>query len=150
MNRFKNRRMLTRRSRRQQAHGTGDTRAFVGQDVTESILRHHHIKETRVLNHTHGGIVHKHIIGLHFRILRSHLLGYLTPQPARCQHIGFVHHRQVLATAHRIFVSHAEDAFDFRTCISVRIVCLVIILVLLSEIHTAGQFAYTNEVCTAH
>ena len=29
MNRFKNRRMLTRRSRRQQAHGTGDTRALV-------------------------------------------------------------------------------------------------------------------------
>ena len=47
---------------------------------------------------------------------------------------------------HRIFESHLEDPFDFRPSVVVSVVCLVVVLVLLSEIHSAREFTYADEV----
>src|SRR3712207_7838544 len=62
MNRLENGSAFADGSRRKQSHRAADDRTFIRQDIAESILRHHHIKERRLLNHTHGRIVHIHII----------------------------------------------------------------------------------------
>ena len=79
MNRLENRRALSDRSGRQQAHRAADARTLIRQDITKRILGYHHVEEFRLLDHTHSGVVHIHIVCRYFRIARSHLLSDLAP-----------------------------------------------------------------------
>ena len=42
-----------------------------------------------------------------------------------------------------------QNAFYLRACVNVRIVGFVVVLVLLAEIHTAGEFTDDDKVGTA-
>ena len=46
-----------------------------------------------------------------------------------------------------VFIGHLQNALNLRTCIIVGIIGLVIVLILLTEIHTAGEFADADEIC---
>ena len=146
MNRLENGSAFADGSRRKQSHRAADDRTFIRQDIAESILRHHHIKERRLLNHAHSRIVHIHIIGQHFRITRRHLLRNLTPQPGGSQDISLVYYRQMLSAFHRIFETDFQNTFDFGTGIIIGVIRLVVVLIFLAEIHASRQFANTNEV----
>ena len=150
MDRFEYRRTLSRRSRRQQSHRATDAGTLVRQNITKRIFRNHYVKEFRLLNHLHGGVVHKHIVGCHLGVLRCHLLGNLSPKTGRGKHIGFIHHRKMFTAFHGIFKSDFQDTLNLRTGIHVRIIRLVIVLVFLTEVHATGQFADAKEIGTIH
>ena len=114
MNRFEYRCTFACRSRRKQAHRTTDARTFIGQDVAESIFSYHDVEESRLLNHTHGSIVYKHIVGSHFRILRCHFLGNLTPQTRRCQYVGLINYGEVFANAALNFLERGWNGENFH------------------------------------
>ena len=52
----------------------------------------------------------------------------------------------MVVPAARIVEAHAQYALYFRACIVVGVVCLVVVLILLAEVHSAGQLAYADEV----
>ena len=52
----------------------------------------------------------------------------------------------MLTTCHGHLEGHLQDALYLRTGVDVGIVCLVIVLILLSEIHAARQFTNHHEV----
>ena len=52
----------------------------------------------------------------------------------------------MFSALHRIFESHLQNTFDFRTSIIVCIIRLIIILVLFTEIHTSGQLTDTDKI----
>ena len=146
MNRFEYRSTFTGRSRRKQSHRAADNRTFVSQNIPECIFSHHHVKESWFLDHLHGSIIHKHIVSCHLRIIGSHFLCNLTPQTGRSQNICLVYHSQVLSAFHCIFKSNFQDTFNFRTSVVVCIVCFIIILIFLTEVHTAGQLTDADEI----
>ena len=100
MHRFEERRVLAKACRGLQPHGAGDATRLVGENIAERVLRHNDIEERRLRQHAHRGIVDEHVIGRHRGVLRFHLFGNLPPQPTRCQHVGLVYHRQMLAPLH--------------------------------------------------
>ena len=150
MDRFEYRSAFACRSRRKQSHRTTDYRTFIRKDITECIFGNHYIKEFRLLNHLHGCIVHEHIVRSHFRILRCHFLGNLSPQAWRCEHIGFIYHREVLIAFHGILETNFQNTFNLRTSVHIGIIRFVVVLILLAEIHTTGQLADTKKICTIH
>ena len=143
MNRFEYRSAFTRRSRREQAHRTADTRAFVSKDITKRILRYHNIKEFGFLDHTHGRIIDIHIVGLNLRIRRSHLLCDLAPQTRRSQDIRLIDYRQMFFPFHGVFETDFQDTLDLRACVHIGIVSLIVVLIFLPEIHASRQFTDT-------
>ena len=49
-----------------------------------------------------------------------------------------------------INAGNIDKDMDFRTGIVIGIVCLVIVLIFLAEIHTSGQFTNTDEISILH
>ena len=150
MNRLEYRGAFAGGSRREQAHGTADAGAFIGQDIAEGVLRHHHVEELRFLNHTHGGVVHIHIVGGDFRIVRSHFLRNLPPQARRGKHIRLVYDRKMLVALHGILKAYFQNAFNLRASVHIGVVSLVVVLILLAEVHAACQFADAEEIGSVH
>ncbi|CUQ49037.1 Uncharacterised protein [Segatella copri] len=140
--------MLTERARWLQAHRTGDARGLIGQDITEGILCNDDIEECRLSQYAHRSVVDEHIIGVYLRILWLHLLGNLTPETRRCQYVCLIYYCQVLVALHGKLESYLQDALNLRTGIDICIVCLIVILILLTEVHTASQLADNYEVST--
>ena len=140
--------MLTQRRRGLKPHRTSDTAGLVGEDIAKGILRHDNIKEAGLCQHTHGGIVNKHIVGRHLGIAQRHLLSNLAPQTRGSQHVGLVDHREMTATLHRHLERHLEDALNLRTSIDIGVVGFVVVLILLTEIHTTRQLADDHKVST--
>ena len=146
---FEERRVLTERRRGLQAHGTGDAGGLVGEDVAEGVLGDDDVEETGLGEHAHRGIVDEHIVGAHLGILGFHLLGDLAPQTAGGQHVGLVDDGQVLVALHGHLETEFQDALDLGTGVDIGIVGHVVVLMLLSEVHAAREFAQHDEVGTA-
>ena len=138
--------MLTQAGRGLQAHGACDARGLIGEDVSKRVLGHYHVEEGRLREHAHRGVVYEHIVGLHLGIQRFHLLGYLPPQTGTCQHVGLVHHGEVLAAAHGEVEGHFQYALYLRAGVDVGVIGLVVVLVLLAEVHASRQLADDHEV----
>ena len=138
--------VLTQRTRGLETHRASDARGLVSKDVTEGILRHDDVEVGGFGEHSHRGIVDKHIVGVHLGILRFHLLGYLAPQTTGSQHIGLIDDSEVLTARHGHLEGHLQDALNLRTGVDVCIVGLVVILIFLTEIHAARKFTDDHEV----
>src|SRR5690554_7252497 len=39
---------------------------------------------------SHGGVVHEHVLGVHFGVVGGHFLGNLAPEAGGLQYVGFV------------------------------------------------------------
>ena len=140
--------MLTKRTGWLESHRPRYTRRFISQNVTKRILRHNDIEESGLCQHTHRSIVDEHIIRCHLRILRFHFFSYLTPQTARCQHISLIDYGQVLMALHSHFEGHLEDALNLGTRIDISVEGHIVVLMLLTKIHTACQFTNDHEIGT--
>ncbi len=55
------------------------TRAFISENIAESVFGYHHIEERRLLYHSHRSVVHIHKVGRYIGILRSKLLPNAPP-----------------------------------------------------------------------
>ena len=53
----------------------------------------------------------------------------------------------MLAALHGIFESDFQNTFYLGTSIHICIVCLIIVLIFLSEIHSTGQLTDTDKIC---
>ena len=95
----------------------------------------------------HRGIIHIHIVGGNFRILRGKLLCNLPPEARALEHVSLVNYRKMTAAAHRITVCKLEYALDLVTVVDVSIKRSVasVQTALLAEVHTARQLADTEE-----
>ena len=54
----------------------------------------------------------------------------------------------MLTTLHGVLKAHLQDALDLRTGEHVGVVSLLVVLILLTEIHTTGQLADAEEIST--
>ena len=141
--------VLAERAAGLQAHGACDARGLVGEDVAKGVLGDDDIEETGFGEHAHGGVVDEHVIGFHIGPLGFHLLGYLTPQTAACQHVGLVDDGEMVAALTGHIERHAKDALNLGTGVDVGIVGAVVVLVFLSKVHAARELADDHEVGTS-
>ena len=140
----------------EEAHAACDAGAFVGQDVAEGVLRDDDIEEARVLYHAHSSIINIHEVGLHIGVLAHHLLCHLSPQTAAGQYVSLIDNGQVPAALAGVLIADAQDALHLRAAVVVRVESILHTisidqgLLLLAEVHAAGQFADADEVGAAH
>ena len=56
----------------------------------------------------------------------------------------------MLATLHGVLETNLQDAFYFGTGVEVGIICFIVVLVFLAEVHTSGQLANADKVRAIH
>ena len=101
------------RSGREEAHGTGEHCAFVGEDVAEEVRAEEHVEFTRALEELHGSVVHVEVFESEFRIVLDDFVHDFAPEHARGEHVGLIDRSDLLVAEHSGVESEASDAFDF-------------------------------------
>lgn len=101
------------RSGWEEAHGTGEHGAFVGEDVAEEVRAEQHVEFARALQELHGGVIDIEVFESQFRIVLDDFVHDFAPEHARGEHVGLVDAGDLLVAEHGGIESEAGNAFDF-------------------------------------
>ncbi len=99
------------RSGREEAHGTGEHCAFVGEDVAEEVRAEEHVEFTRALEELHGSVIHVEVFEGEFRVVLDDFVHDFAPEHARGEHVGLIDRSYLLVAEHSGVESEASDAF---------------------------------------
>ncbi|MNN05255.1 hypothetical protein D3C81_1180090 [compost metagenome] len=142
------------RRRRQHADGTGQHGSFIRQDVTEHVVRHHHVELLGRTHQLHGSVVDVHVAQFNVWIALGHVLDHFTPQLAGRQDVGLVHRAQLFATHSGHVEADAGDAADFAFAVGQRVVGLAFaafeftLATRGTEVDATGQLANDEDIQT--
>ena len=86
--------------RREHAHGAGQDGRLVGEDVAEGVLGDDGVEVRRLVDESHGAVVHEDVLEGHLRIVLAHAGDHLAPELRDHKDVGLVHGSQSLLPLH--------------------------------------------------
>mmetsp|Transcript_5049 Transcript_5049/g.7674 ORF Transcript_5049/g.7674 Transcript_5049/m.7674 type:complete len:291 (-) Transcript_5049:186-1058(-) len=133
----------------QAAHQHG---CLVGEDVAEQVPADHSVELLGPPDELHCGVVHQHVLQVHFRVVLALLSDHIPPQLAHIQHISLINAVHLLPPLHGHIKGNLGDAGDLPLGVDHVVVAHALPVLVrhgalgLAKVHVPRQLAHHHDV----